>query len=78
MRVATLWELDIPRGCIEQAVHLCSKENMKSKLAEAEVEATRRVRFEKTKIDFTHGQMDYMRRKSQRGRYTDFGYALKP
>ena len=61
MRVATIWELDIPRGCIEQAVQLCSKENMKSKLAEAEVEATRRVRVEKTNIEFTHGQMDYVR-----------------
>lgn len=78
MRVATLWELDIPRECIEQAVQLCSKDNMKSKLAEAEVEATRRVRFEKTKIDFTHGQLDYMRRRLQRGRYTDFGYPLEP
>jgi len=51
---------------------------LKPKLVDAEVEATRRVRFEKAKIDFTHDQMDYMRRRLQRGRYTDFGYALKP
>lgn len=51
---------------------------MKSKLVEAEVEATRRVRFEKTNIEFTDGQLDYMRRRLQRGRYTDFGYALEP
>ncbi len=49
---------------------------MKSKFAEAEHEGTRRVRFEKTKINFTHGQMDYMRRRLQWRRYTDFGSAL--
>jgi len=77
-RVAALWDLEIPGDCIERAVELCSKDRMKAHLQAAGVAATPRVRFDRTRLDLTPRQADYVRRHLRRGRYGDFGYALDP